>query len=94
MEQLELFRAKPERPPRRLALNPSPAPRWSKYNQKTARKPHQCDFCVLNCHEDALAPIPRKARYIRKAGGNVMYLCLHHANDQRVIDGLMRFRAT
>jgi hypothetical protein len=95
MEQLTLFEAKPNRVrPRTIHAGESPASTWHRYNNATIRRPAQCDFCVLNCHEDALAPIPRKARYVRKQDDEALFLCLQHANDQRVIDGLAVYRGT
>jgi hypothetical protein len=93
MEQLPLFETKPSRVwPRTVPAIENPT--WHRYNNATLKRPAQCDFCVLNCHEDRLAPIPRKARYVRKQGDEALFLCLQHANDQRVIDGLMVYRGT
>ena len=93
MDQLALFEAKPNRVrPRTVPSTDNPT--WTHYNNATLKRPQQCDFCVLNCHEDVLAPIPRKARYVRKQRGSALFLCLQHANDQRVIDGLTVYRGT
>jgi hypothetical protein len=91
-EQMQLFDIKPA-PVKKRTVSGDQAI-WQKYNQRSAVRPHQCDFCLLNCHADRTAPIPRKARYVRKAAEQVWYLCLAHANDQRVADGLVAFRGS
>jgi hypothetical protein len=78
------------KPAKRAVPNGSKKPVWIKY---TAVDPYRCDWCVLNQVEDRNAPVARKARYRRRVTGEGdLYLCLLHANDQRVLDGLTKFK--
>lgn len=95
LDQLELFSASPI-PVKRRTVQPTPTVKWSKYS---ARKSCLCDFCVLNAHDMHMAgeplkktPLPRKARYRRQDSKNDWLLCSEHANNQRVVDGLGRFK--
>lgn len=83
--QLALFRPKDPPPKRRTVTNGNRDPKWSKYK---AVNPHRCDFCALNQAEDPFAPVARKARYRRESKDGDLYLCVPHANDQRIVDGL------
>lgn len=88
--QLAIFDAKQRKPKKRAEPNGSKVPQWAKY---TAVNPDPCDFCKLNQVDDPNAPVARKARYRRRVPGEQdRYLCLPHANDQRVIDGYTKFR--
>lgn len=100
LDQQELFAA--ESPPvRRRTVPLSSIPKWTKYSNAKAKKPHFCDFCILDCHDDyhhglpwKNILLPRKARYRRQTSTEDWYLCARHANDQRVVDGLPQFKAT
>ena len=79
----------PQPKPRSRAVVATTKVEWMAYR---AVDPYPCDWCKLNQVEDRTAPIARKARYRRRAPGQPeQYLCLAHANDQRVADRLPKF---
>lgn len=88
--QLAVFDAPQVPPRRRVEPNGSKHPKWTKYK---AVDPYPCDFCKLNQVDDPRAPYARRARYRRRVSGEPdRYLCHEHANDQRVMDGLAKYR--
>ena len=86
-----MIEAAPTPPLRKRATsNGSKRPSWNRYK---AVNPYACDWCRLNQRDDPLAPVARQARYRRRVAGEPdLLLCGGHASDQRVIDGMPRYR--
>jgi hypothetical protein len=97
VQQGELFDADVPQVRKRTAP-PSTKVTYSGYSQSGARRPHHCDHCILNTHDDWMkgirsGPLPRRAKYRRQSpDGSVLYLCHQHANDQRAVDGIRQVR--
>ena len=82
-------------PKRRVVSNGNRHPVWTKYHAEKAKKPHKCDFCMRNMIDNPFAPAARLARFQRRThDGEVLYLCVPHTNDQRLVDGLGKVKRT
>jgi hypothetical protein len=75
---------RPPAPKRTPAANAKPV--WTIYRPKVAVP---CDHCKqVQAEREGDAPLARKARHRRKAGGTDLLLCGPHAQEQRARDGM------